>query len=182
MTDLQRKKITAMKTSISPRKFATILVAALLMNTVHAGEEPRPASNANAAVVVTGWLQANDLSMEDVVLFVEVDGTLRTQGVSESGRFVVSLPADSEVKLRFEKPGHLPKEVLVDTRHADQLEGTGKSRRVKFAVVLELERHMAGYTYAGPVGSLGFDAQGGCLAVSHDRKLEDAPKQKPMVF
>ncbi|MBX2979606.1 MAG: hypothetical protein KF905_09950 [Flavobacteriales bacterium] len=171
-----------MKTSSTSLKFAALCGAALLMNAAYAGDEPRPASNANAAVVITGWLQANDLSMQDVVLHVEVDGTMRTQGVSENGRFVVSLPADSEVKLRFEKPGHLPKEVLVDTRHADLLEGAGKSRRVKFAVVLELERHMAGYTYAGPVGSLGFDAQGGCLAVSHDRKLEDAPKQKPMVF
>ena len=72
----------------------------------------------------------------------------------------------------------LATELTVRTCHLDHEHGF----LALAAVVLELERHMAGYTYAGPVGSLGFDAQGGCLAVSHDRKLEDGPKQKPMVF
>ncbi|MBL0127265.1 MAG: hypothetical protein IPP83_07345 [Flavobacteriales bacterium] len=135
------------------------------------------------AVFLTGWLHVEDLTMADVVVTVEVNGVTRTGSVKENGRFDIVLPSDAEVLLRFEKPGHLPKEVTVDTRNvndggfADQ-----RIRHIKFAVVLNLERHMAGLTYGGPVGSIAFDAGGGCLAVAHDRTIIPAKRQAIMVF
>jgi hypothetical protein len=137
---------------------------------------------AEEAVILTGWLHVEDHTMADVVLEVEVNGTTHVAPVSENGRFTVELPANTEATLRFEKPGHLPKEVVVDTRHARDGSAGQRTRRVNFAVIMELERRMGGLTYAGPVGSLSFDEGGGCLAVSHDPKRVPAKRQAPMVF
>jgi hypothetical protein len=41
---------------------------------------------------------------------------------------------------------------------------------------------MAGFRYQGPVGSIGFDQGGGCLAIARDRKLVPARRQATMVF
>lgn len=120
--------------------------------------------------------------MEGVVLEVLVNGITQRGHVSESGRFTVLLPAETEAILRFQKEGHLTKEILVDTRHARDGEPGQRDRRVKFAVIMQKESHMAGYTYPGPVGAIGFESGGGCLAIAHDRALVPAPKQRPMVF
>ena len=160
-----------------------LMVAMIMALALPAAQAARPgAPPAQATVVLTGWLQTHDLNMTDVVVLVEVGETAQQAKVSESGRFVVELPADSEVLLRFEKPGHVAKEVVVDTRHATGVAGFGKQRKVSFGVVLDLERHMGGLTYAGPVGSMTFDAQGGCLAVDHHRQLVPAKDRRTMVF
>ncbi len=157
------------------------ILAFVAMFAVHVDAKP-PSGPPTEMVILNGWLHVNDLNMENVVLRVEVDGaTVRTR-VSESGRFVVSLPAGAEARLRFEKPGHLAKEVLVDTRHSKDGGDRHKPRKVKLAVVLELERHMAGLDYAGPVGTLGFEEGGGCVAVEHHRNMVLGQSQKPMVF
>ncbi|MBK7268041.1 MAG: hypothetical protein IPI07_00480 [Flavobacteriales bacterium] len=143
---------------------------------------PPTAAASEEAVVITGWLQVEGLTMKDVIVEVEVNGTTRIAPVSETGRFTVELPANAEVLLRFEKPGHLSKEVTVDTRYAGNGKGGQKKRHVKFGVIMELERWMGGLTYAGPVGSIGFDQGGGCLAVEHDRTMVPAEQRRPMVF
>jgi hypothetical protein len=137
---------------------------------------------AQEMVLITGWLQADGHNMSDVLLLVEAGDDAKYATISETGRFVVELPANSEAILRFEKPGHVTKEVVVDTRHATGVGGFGRQRKVRFAVVLELERHMAGLTYAGPVGSMSFDQQGGCLAVDHHRNMVPAKDRRTMVF
>lgn len=143
---------------------------------------PPGLKTASDEVVLTGWLHVEDHTWQDAVVHVEVDGTSQVARVSETGRFDLRLPANTEVVLRFEKPGHLPKEVVVNTAHAH--EGAfGKQRRhVKFAVILELERHMAGFTYHSPVGTIGFEQGGGCLAVAHKREKVPPSRNKTMVF
>ncbi|MCB9169513.1 MAG: hypothetical protein H6597_06345 [Flavobacteriales bacterium] len=145
--------------------------------------DPPPADRyEEQAVILTGWLAVEDLSVRDVLVEVEVNGSVRSPRVSESGRFTVSLPADAEAHLRFSKPGHLTKEIIVDTHHLWDGEFKQKQRHVKFAVILTLERHMGGLTYAGPVGSIGFDDGGGCIAVAHDRRMVPAKRGRVMVF
>ena len=99
-------------------------------------------------------------------------------GVKENGRFDLVLPSGTSATLRFEKPGHLPKEVTIDTHNSTVGEPGSAERHVEFAVVLEPERWMGGLSYAGPVGSIGFDAQGGCLAVEHDKQMVLGRKQR----
>ncbi|MBK9761331.1 MAG: hypothetical protein IPO90_15520 [Flavobacteriales bacterium] len=158
------------------------LLALLLFvaNTVHAGAPASP--KVLDAVVLTAWLHVEDLTMADVLVELEVDGVLQTGHVPENGRFEMSLPADVDAVLRFSKPGHLTKEVVVDTHHVTDGGFDGKKRHVSFAVILQQERHMAGFTYPGPVGSLGFDEGGGCLAVAHDRSVVPAERRTIMVF
>lgn len=134
-------------------------------------------------VRLTGWLHVEDHTWRDATVTVEHDGVLQVARVSETGRFDLNLPAGAEVVLRFEKPGHLPKEVAVSTAHA-RMGMPGRHRRhVRFAVILELERHMAGFTYHSPVGTIGFDPEGGCLAVTHRReKIAPGRAKQPMVF
>lgn len=137
---------------------------------------------ADEAVVLTGWLHVEGLTMADVVLEVEVNGTMFLGEVSQNGRFTVSLPANTQATLRFEKPEHLPKEVVVDTRHARDGGPGHRTRRLHFAVIMELERRMGGLTYAGPVGSIGFEEGGGCVAIAHNRERVPAKRQAVMVF
>ncbi|MCB0770168.1 MAG: hypothetical protein KDC00_07160 [Flavobacteriales bacterium] len=158
----------------------TLLMTLGIRTSALAGPPPSPP--VDDAVVLTGWLHVEGHTMTDVSIEVEVNGAYTTAKVSETGRFSVTLPAGAKAKLRFEKPGHLPKEVLVDTRHARNGEAGQRIRRVRFAVIMELERRMAGLTYPGPVGSIGFDQDGGCLAVAHDRRLVKAKRQAVMEF
>lgn len=145
---------------------------------------PPPAGRAaNATVELTGWLHVDDAEMGDVVLRVEVNGEVHTAQVSGSGRFDVDLPADAAATLRFEKPGHVTKEVTVDTRNVqDGSFTTQKKRQVKLAVIMEQVRFMAGLTYAGPVGNIGFEQGGGCVAVAHTRALTEAKRRAAMEF
>lgn len=167
-----------LRTCIRPLFF----LAAFIRATAALAVAP-PAPLAENAVELTGWLVVDDLSMTDALVEVEVNGTLLTAPVSPNGRFTISLPANTEAVLRFEKPGHLTKEVLVDTRHLrDGAFGRTTARRVRFAVVLELERRMGGLRYTGPVGRIGFEEGGGCVAVQHTRTLVPARRQATMVF
>lgn len=161
--------------------FALLLSAALtapaMGNTPH-GIPP----NSATAVQLTGWLHADDLHMEDILVEVEVDGLMHYATLSGTGRFTVSLPPDTEALLRFEKPGHLTKEIRIDTRHVQDGGRSDRPRKVHFAVIMEREEQAEGYLFQGPVGSIAFEQGGGCLAVGHHRtfKANDAPK--PMVF
>lgn len=133
-------------------------------------------------VALTGWLHVDDLRMDEITVEVEVDGAIELAPVSRNGRFSVDLPVGTEAILRFERIGYQSKEVLVDTRHAQDGPMAEEERNVSFAVILEPERFMGGQTFAGPVARLGFDPGGGCVAVSHTRKLVPARRQTPMVF
>ena len=168
-----------MKHSIA---FATLFSASLFNASIALAAGPPAGPPALEAVVLTGWLHVEDYTMEDVVVSVEVDGEVQKSRVTPGGRFDLMLPANTEATLRFEKPGHLPKEVTVDTRNAQVGEPGKHARHVKFAVILQLERFMAGLTYPGPVGSIGFDAGGGCVAIGHDKRVVPARRQATMVF
>lgn len=169
----------AMRTN---RLFLSLAVGLFLVQprTLLAEAPPRP--DAASDVILTGWLHVEDYFMDDMVVRIEVDGTTRTAPVSANGRFEISLPADREVVLRFEKPGHLAKEVVVNTSHARQGEPGKRKRHVRFAVIMELERHMAGFGYHSPVGTIGFDQDGGCLAVEHHREKVPPSRHQPMEF
>lgn len=159
-----------------------LVLATFCASSVQAAPPPTGRA-ADATVELTGWLHVEDLTMKDVVLEVEVNGTVRTAHVAESGKFSFDLPADAAVTLRFEKPGHVTKEVTVDTRNVQDGSFTReKKRHVKFAVIMELERFMAGLTYAGPVGNIGFEQGGGCVAVAHTREMAEAKRRAAMEF
>ena len=144
------------------------------------GPKPGPATE---AVILTGWLHADNLNMADVTVAVEVDGTVVSAIVAENGHFTVSLPANTEAVLRIEKPGHLPKEVVVDTRFVKNGEvGQQRKRHLNFAVILDPVRLMGGLVYPGPVGTIGFDEGGGCVAIAHDGRRVPARRQALMEF
>lgn len=146
-----------------------------------AAHPPAPDSRLDD-VLITGWMHVEDHTWRDASVSVEVDGEVRTAAVSETGRFELRLPANTEVVLRFEKPQHLPKEVVVNTTNARDGSAGRHKRHVKFAVILELERHMAGYSYHSPVGTIGYEKDGGCLAVTHKRDKIPPGRNKPMTF
>ncbi|MEO8068677.1 MAG: hypothetical protein ABI599_13360 [Flavobacteriales bacterium] len=136
----------------------------------------------NDAVQITGWVHVEDLSFDNTRVQLEVNGEVLLVPINNMGRFDINLPAGTEAVLRFEHPGHLPKEVVVDTHDARAGEFQDETRHVKMAVILELERLMAGFKYGGPVGNIAFDKQGGCLAVDHTRKMVVGRRNQPMVF
>lgn len=163
--------------------FASLGAAALLLTTTTNAMTPPANHTSEASVQLTGWLHVDDLEMSDVRILVAVNGSMRTARVSNSGRFDIDLPAASAATLRFEKPGHVTKEVTVDTRNVQDGEFTGQRRRhVKLAVIMEQERFMGGLAYASPVGTIGFEPGGGCLAVEHTRRTEPAKRRATMEF
>ncbi len=164
---------------------ASAFSAAALFTTIGQAMTPPPPTSANlgTSVVLTGWLHVDDREMNDVVLEVEVNGTVRTAHVSGSGRFDIDLPAATSATLRFEKPGHVTKEVTVNTDNVQAGDFSAQRKRhVKLAVIMDPVRFMAGLTYAGPVGNLGFEEGGGCVAVAHTRTVEPAKRRAAMEF
>jgi hypothetical protein len=101
---------------------------------------------------------------------------------TDDGRFDLVLPADLEAVVRFEKPAHLAKEIAVDTHHSNVGDAGRATRHVKFAVILERESKNEGMVYAGPVASIAFDPDGGCLVVKRDGKLVKAKRKSTMKF
>lgn len=143
-----------------------------------------PAKSPGEAIEVNliGFLHVSDQCMEDVALTVNRDGTSERVPVSRSGRFTVDLADNINATLHFEKPGHVCKDVTVDTHYAGMGWPGQGMRQVKFAVVLHPERAMAGLKYPGPVGSIGFDPESGSLTATHDLTVVPARRQKTMEF
>lgn len=159
-----------------------LCLCALLSTSIAQAANPPFSRSDKDQVLITGWMHVEDHTWRDASVSVEVDGELRVAEVSETGRFDLRLPANTEVVLRFEKPEHLAKEVVINTSNAGTGEPGRHKRHVKFAVILELERHMAGFGYHSPVGTIGFDKDGGCLAVTHKREKIPPGRNKPMEF
>jgi len=120
--------------------------------------------------------------MDDVVLAVNMDGGSQQVPVSKTGRFIMDMPDNMEATLHFEKPGHVPKDVTVDTHYAGMGWPGQDTRQVKFAVILHPERAMAGLRYPGPVGSIGFDPSTGSLTATHDLTVVPARRKETMEF
>ena len=134
------------------------------------------------AVVLTGWLHVEDPDFDEATVQVEVNGEVLTAPVSKTGRFDILLPAETEVKLSFGHPGHRTKEVIVDTRNARDGDMGKRQRRVRFAVVLDAERYMAGQDGTPSVGSIDFQQETGEVALSNTRDLMVGRRNKLMVF
>lgn len=173
-----------MRTSKTPLIVAAHLALFTTVITPSRAAGPPPASAFGEAVELTGWLHVEDFDFDDATVLLEVNGQISSVPISKTGRIDISLPVGTEAVLHFEHPGHLSKEVLVDTRHARDGYVGRDVRHVRFAVILEESRLMAGMDYAGPVGSVGFDKEGGCLAVQHTRALVvgRSRSKKTMVF
>ncbi|MBL7964763.1 MAG: hypothetical protein JNM31_13075 [Flavobacteriales bacterium] len=124
-------------------------------------------------VVITGWLHVEDTQVEDVVLVVEVDDDrCQVAELLGNGRFIITLPVAAKARLVFQKPGHLEKVVLVDTRNAMNTRAAMKAnRKVKFDVVLESEIKRTGRRYEGAVGTVSFVNGSGVMKVRHHEKL-----------
>lgn len=159
----------------------TILIAMLALCSLTLFGASRPGSPEE--VLLTGWLHVEDRYVGDLVLVVELDGERCSYAeVLPNGRFIISVPLGSEVLLAFIKPGHLSKEVSVNTRNAlNTRRSRHDNRTVKFDVVLEPMAKRAGRVYNGPVGSLSFVNGSGYMKVRHDPKLVAAdPEPKEL--
>lgn len=128
-------------------------------------------------VIVTGLLHVRDVTVQDVIMVVEVDGERCQYGrLDGNGRFTLTLAVGGEARIVFMKPGHITKEVVVDTRNSSTVLGRGGTpRKVKFDVVLEPEAAALGRAYRGPVGSVGFSKGSGTVTVKHHKRY--APKE-----
>ncbi|MBL7981746.1 MAG: hypothetical protein JNL52_08020 [Flavobacteriales bacterium] len=124
-------------------------------------------------ILITGRLLAEDRHMDDAVLVVELEGDrCLFAELYDNGQFFFRLPVGAKATLLFMKPGHLPKEVTVDTRNAlNTPKAVKENRKVKFEVVLESEEQRPGRRYDGPVGSIRFVNGSGTMKVMHDLRV-----------
>ena len=143
-----------------------------------------PATTLDSAIKVSfiGFLHVSDACMDDVVLAVDMNGVSQQVAISKTGRFIMDMPDNTEAVLHFEKPGHVAKDVTVDTHYAGMGWPGQGNRQVKFAVILHPERAMAGLQYPGPVGSIGFDPDNGSLTATHDLTVVPARRKGTMEF
>lgn len=161
-----------MRTRNIPLAEAVILAALLSLIAIAATAAPRGPEE----VVFTGWLRVEDRNVNDLVLVVELADQCLYAEVLPSGRFTLSVPAGAQARLAFIKPGHLTKEIEIDTRHnAPNAKAARANRTVKFDVVLEPEEKRPGRRYAGPVGTLGFHRGTGATKVRHTLNVVAAP-------
>lgn len=155
------------------------MVAAVLMVTTRASAAPGSTLD---AVHITGWVHVEDVDFARTKVLLHIRGEEHWVPITPLGRFDIDLPLGAEAVLRFEHPGHLAKEVVVDTHGANAGEYDDGTRKLRMAVILELERLMAGQKYAGPVGNIAFDKDGGCVAVDRTRRMVVGRTNEPMVF
>jgi len=127
-----------MKTPTLHLHTAALAVLLVCSKTVSASNDLPYTPPADDAVAVTGWVHVEDLSFDATTVELEVNGEVQRVPLSNMGRFDLVLPADAHVVLRFEHPGHLPKEVLVDTHHARAGTFREQTRHVRFAVIMVL--------------------------------------------
>ncbi len=124
-------------------------------------------------ILISGRLISDDRHMDDAVLVVELEGEhCLFAELFDNGQFFFRLPVGAKATLVFMKPGHLPKEVTVDTRNAlNTAKAVKENRNVKFEVVLEPESKRPGRKYEGPVGSIQFVNGTGTMKVRHDLRV-----------
>lgn len=136
-------------------------------------------AGADNEVTITGWLHADDQSLNDAVVVVELgdDACLRSE-LGANGRFEFKVPVGAKARLIFLKPGYLAKEVVVDTRNALNSDQARKlNKKVKFDVVLDEELQHLNEVYMGPVGYIHFVNGTGLMRVRHDERM--VPMAKP---
>jgi len=136
------------------------------------------AQGADNMVTITGQLHADDLSLSDAVVVVELgdDACLRSE-LSANGRFEFNVPVGAKARLIFMKPGFLTKEVEVDTKNALNNDQARKlNKKVKFDVVLEEELQHMDEVYMGPVGYIHFVNGSGLMRVRHDERMKPIAK------
>lgn len=143
------------------------LFALLGLSLVAAATPPRN------EVLISGWLLADGTRMDDAVLVVELEGRdCLFAELFDNGQFFFRLPVVAKATLLFIKPGHLPKEVVVDTHNAMITpKAQRENRKMKFDVVLEEENKHPGRRYDGPVGSIHFVRGTGTMKVKHDLRV-----------
>lgn len=153
-----------MRTALHLRQAAIVLIAASIASPLQA----ETGRDFPEEVVFTGWLRVEDRNVNDLVLVVEVADQCLYAEVLPSGRFIVAVPVGSKALLAFIKPGHLIKEVELDTRNSmANRKAMRANRTVEFDVVLEPESKRPGRAYDGPVGSLAFNRGTGSTKVRH---------------
>lgn len=164
-----------MKTRNIPTLEAVALAALLAIAGLSLFAAPVPVSTPPAPeeVLFTGWLHVEDQNVNDLVLVVTVDEDRCLYAEVEStGRFTIMVPVGCRALLSFLKPGHLPKEIVVDTRNSmNTSKAQRNNRKVKFDVVLEALEKRPGRKYEGPVGSLSFVNGTGTMKVKHDLRV-----------
>ena len=136
------------------------------------------AQGAENMVTITGQLRADDQSLADAVVVVELgdDACLRSE-LGANGRFEFKVPVGSKARLIFLKPGYLTKEVEVDTKNALTSDQARKlNKKVKFDVVLEEELQHMDEVYLGPVGYIHFVNGSGLMRVRHDGRMKPVAK------
>lgn len=154
-----------MRASTHLRLAAFALIAACALSPIHA----EAGIGLPEDVVFTGWLRVEDHNVEDLVIMVEVAESCLYAEVLPTGRFTVAVPVGERALLAFIKPGHITKEVELDTRYSMANNKAARGNRtVKFDVVLEPEAKRPGRKYDGPVGSLGFHKGTGSTKVRHN--------------
>lgn len=109
----------------------------------------------------------------DVLAVVELDDRVCTPlEFHPDGKFKLSLPMGSSAYLRFEQPGYLSKEVLVNTANADLCKkACRKNENLKFDVQMTPELPDKHLQYMGPVGIITFLKGSGLMKVRYDRTL-----------
>lgn len=149
---------------------AALLLALFALLGLSLVASPVPPRN---EVLISGWLLADEDRMDDAVLVVELEGRdCLFAELFDNGQFFFRLPVGTKATLLFIKPGHLPKEVVVDTHNAMITpKAQRENRKVRFEVVLEEESMRPGRRYEGPVGSIHFVRGTGTMKVKHDLRV-----------
>lgn len=129
-------------------------------------------------VALTAWMDMTDGIVTDVIVEVNVNGTKDWGRPDADGRVELMLPSDAVTLIHFRKPGHLTKTVSVDTHNMRKNSFKGKKQGLSFGVKLDPISDKEGLVYAGPVGTITFDALSGELVVEQAEHLVPARGQK----
>ncbi|MFZ1333387.1 MAG: hypothetical protein WAR83_14430 [Flavobacteriales bacterium] len=113
--------------------------------------------------------QIQDTDARVNAVLIASDGTQMPIDLSRAGKYMVNAPAADTYVLRFEQPGCVAKEVLIDGRNAN----TKKfgERTIKFDMVLHADHPDVNMYYTGPVAEIAFEEGTGEMKVLEQYQL-----------
>ncbi|MBK6627032.1 MAG: hypothetical protein IPJ87_13595 [Flavobacteriales bacterium] len=122
------------------------------------------AAGAQTFVTFTGDVRMPDQDLHPVRMTVSDGHETMDVVLGRNGAYSFHIPVNERVTLTLESPGHITKEVSIDTHGVPEASGLF-ARTVRVAFDLELERQPdeMQLCYTGPVGAIAFTENDGTI-------------------
>lgn len=115
------------------------------------------AAGAQTFVTFTGDVRMPDQDLHPVRMSISDGAESMDVVLGHNGAYSFHIPVNERVTLTLESPGHITKEITIDTHGVPEAKGMfARTQRVAFDLELERQPDELKLCYTGPVGAIAF--------------------------